>query len=153
MNKKDLLIITHLRKDGRASLTDLSRKTNIPVSTIFDRIKNNNDFIKRHTALIDFAKLGYNTRANILIKVDREKREEVKEYLLGNLNVNSVYKINSNHDFMIDAVFRDIKEMEEFQEHMDEKFKIKNKIVYYIIDELKKEEFLSQPEMVEMMQG
>ena len=151
MNKKDLLIISHLRKDGRTTLTELSRKTNIPVSTIFDRIKHNDDFIKRHTAIIDFGKLGYNTRANILIKVDREERDEVKKYLLGNLNVNSVYKINSNHDFMIDVVFRDIKEMEEFQEHLDEKFKIKNKQVYYIIDELKKEEFLSQPEMVKMM--
>jgi Lrp/AsnC family transcriptional regulator, leucine-responsive regulatory protein len=151
MNKKDLLIISHLRKDGRTSLTDLSRKTGIPVSTIFDRIKNNDDFIKRHAALIDFSKLGYNTRANIMIKVDRDEREEVKEYLLGDLNVNSVYKINSNHDFMIDAVFRDIKEMEEFQERMDEKFKIKNKQIYYIIDELKKEEFLSHPEMIEMM--
>jgi DNA-binding Lrp family transcriptional regulator len=152
MNKNDLLIISNLRKDARATLTEMSKRTNIPISTIFDWLKLHNlDFIKRHAALIDFAKLGYNTRANILIKVDREKREEVKGYLLNNLNVNSVYKINSDHDFMIDAVFRDIKEMEEFQERMDEKFKIKNKQVYYIIDELKKEEFLAQPEMIKMM--
>ncbi|MBN1157224.1 Lrp/AsnC family transcriptional regulator [Candidatus Woesearchaeota archaeon] len=151
MNKKDMLIISHLRKDGRASLTDLSRKTNIPVSTIFDRIKHHDGFIKRHAVLIDFARLGYNTRANILIKVDRAEREEVKNYLLNNLSVNSVYKVNSNHDFMIDAVFKDIKEMEEFQERMDEKFKIKNKQIYYIIDELKKEEFLAHPEMMKML--
>ena len=83
MNKKDLLIVSHLRRDGRTSLTELSKKTRIPISTIFDRLKQNkNNFIKKHTALIDFAKLGYNTRNN----------EVLNEYLYSDLP-----ELNSNN--------------------------------------------------------
>jgi Lrp/AsnC family transcriptional regulator, leucine-responsive regulatory protein len=153
MNKKDLLIISYLRSDARATLTELSKKTSIPISTIFDRMKQHQHdlFIKKHTTLIDFAKLGYNTRANILIKVDIDAREDVRKYLLNNLNVNSVYKVNSAHDFLIDAVFKNIKELEEFQEKMEGKFKIRNKQVYHVVDEIKKEEFMAQPELLEML--
>ncbi|MBR9691938.1 winged helix-turn-helix transcriptional regulator, partial [Candidatus Woesearchaeota archaeon] len=72
MNKKDLKIIAYLRQNARMPLTKMSRKTQIPVSTIFDRLKmNENSLIVKHTSLLDFSKLGYNTRANITLKVDR----------------------------------------------------------------------------------
>ena len=82
MNKKDLLILSNLRKNARMSLTNMSKSTHIPISTIFDRLKlHESGLIKKHTSLIDFEKLGFNTRANVCIKVDKEKREEIKEYL------------------------------------------------------------------------
>ena len=71
INKKDILIISNLRIDARMPLTKMSRKTNIPVSTIFDRLKiNENGLIKKHTCILNFSKLGYNVRANIAFKVN-----------------------------------------------------------------------------------
>jgi len=146
MNQKDTSILSYLRKDARMPLTKMSKHTQIPVSTIFDRIKCfESSVILRHTALLDFGKLGYSTRANISLKVERDDKEEVKKYLMNNLSVNSVYKINNGFDFMIEGIFKDIKEMEEFMELLESKFKILDHKSFFIIEDLKRETFLSHP--------
>lgn len=149
MKKTDLLIISSLRQNAREKLTEMSRRTKIPVSTLFDRIKTHEqNVIKKHTALVDFGKLGYNTSANIILKVKKEDREGVREFLMKHNSVNSAFKINNGYDFSIEAVFTNIKEVEDFIELLEEKFSIKAKLVFYVIDELKKEEFLSKPAVV-----
>ncbi|MFH1181348.1 MAG: Lrp/AsnC family transcriptional regulator [Candidatus Woesearchaeota archaeon] len=152
INKKDLLIMSMLRQDARMSLTMMSRKANMPISTIYDKLKvHEGSTIKRHTALVDFAKLGFNARANVTLKVDRADREELIKYLFKIPNVNSVYKISGGYDFMLDVVFRDIREMEDFFEMVESKFKIKDKQVYFVIDDLRREAFLSEPGMLDML--
>ncbi len=134
------------------SLTTMSRKTNIPVSTIFDRLKaNEDDLIIKHTTLINFEKLGFHTRANILIKVDRDNRLNLKDYLTKHKNVNSVFRINNNFDYMFEAIFKNIKELEDFLENIDVKFNIQNKEVFYIIEDIKKESFLSEPYFIDCL--
>ena len=146
----DLLILSRLRKNAREKLTDLSKKTNIPVSTIFDKMKVHQEhFIKKHTTLLDFSMLGFHSRANILIKASREEKEFLKDFLLKNQHVNSMFKVNNGFDFMIEGVFRDIRELEAFMDVLELKFKVLNKQVYYIIDEMKREEFLTDPESLD----
>jgi len=145
-------MVAHLRKNARETLTEMSKKTNIPVSTLYDKLKvHEKELIQKHTCLVDFTKLGFNTKAQILIKVDRDVREEVREYLLKEFNVNSVYKINSGYDFMIEGIFKHVKDMEDFLEKLDEKFKLKEQQVYYVIEDVKREGFLSDPQLVEMV--
>ena len=152
VSKKDLLIIANLRNNARATLTMISKRTNIPISTIYDRLKNHSGgLIKKHTTLLDFSKLGFNTRANITLKVDRKIRDDVKNFLIKHQNINSVYKINNGYDFLIEAIFKHIKDLEDFMELMEEKFKIKSKQVYYVIDEIKRENFLTDPNMIDMV--
>lgn len=149
MNHKDLLIISNLRQNSRESLTNMSRKTHIPVSTLYDKIKvHENELIIKHTTLVEFGKLGFNTRAKIIIKVRKHDRKELKNYLTQNIHLNSVYKINNGYDFLIEAIFKNIKEMEDFIEEMEEKFVIKAKQIFYIVDDLKREGFLSGPENI-----
>ena len=149
MNKKDLLIISHLRNNARMPLTKMSRKTQIPVSTIFDRLKlNENNLIVKHTSLLDFSKLGYNTRANIMLRVDRDDKEGLKEYLVKNQSVNSVYKVNNGFDFMVEGIFRQIKDMEEFLDNLENKFKIQDKRSFFIIEDLKKEAFMNNADLI-----
>jgi DNA-binding Lrp family transcriptional regulator len=152
LKNEDLQIISYLRKDSRASLTKMSRKTQIPVSTIFDKLKNRtNKVIKKNTCIIDFNRLGMNTRAKVVLKVRPEDRNEIKQHLLKNRHVNSLYKINNGYDYMADVVFSNLKELESFLEDMDDKFKIKMRHVYYVIDEIECEKFLSEPEMIEIL--
>jgi Lrp/AsnC family transcriptional regulator, leucine-responsive regulatory protein len=152
LTKKDLQIISNLRKNSRETLTEMSKKTHIPISTIYDKLKiHEGSLIKRHTCLLDFNQLGYTTRANVLLKVDRSRREELKEYLVKHSNVNSVFKINNNYDFMAELVFREIKDLEDFIEGLDERFKIEVHQTFYIIDDLKKEEFMSEPETLNLI--
>jgi DNA-binding Lrp family transcriptional regulator len=151
MNIKDYEIIANLRSDARMPLTTMSRKTHIPVSTLFDRLRAYKDevFLK-HTTLINFEKLGFHTRANVMIKVDRDMRDEIRDYLSRHKNINSVFKINNGYDYMFESVFPNIKDLEDFLWLLDQKFKITNKEVYYIIEDIKKEAFMSEPGLTDM---
>ena len=149
MHQKDLKIIAHLRKDARIPLTRLSRKTKIPVSTIFDRLKaKEKDVIIKHTSLLDFNKLGFHTRANIAIRVEREDKDKIKEHLIKHEAINSVCRINNGYDYMIEGIFKQIKDMEEFLDVLENKFRILDKKTFFIIEDLKKEEFMADPQIL-----
>ena len=146
MNQKDILIISSLRNNARETLTNISKKTNVPISTIYDKLKSyEKSLIRKHTSLLDFNKLGFNARANIMIKVDRSVRDEIKDHLIKHQNINSVYKINNGFDFLIEGIFKNMKDLEDFMENLEDKFQIKNKQIHYIIDDIKRESFMGDP--------
>lgn len=154
INKKDLLVMAYLRQNARMKLTTMSRLTNLPVSTIFDRMRHHNgDLIKGHICLLDFSKLGFHARANIMLRVAKKDKDAVKEHLKNNQNVNSIYKINNGFDLLVEVVFRNISDLEDFIECLDEKFDIKTKEVHYIIDDIKREVFMSDPNLIEIIIG
>jgi DNA-binding Lrp family transcriptional regulator len=149
MKPVDILLLSSLRANARESLTNISRKTSIPVSTIFDKLKiHENGVIKKHTSIVDFSLLGFGTRANIAFKVNKEEKDELKQYLMKSSSVNSFYRINNGFDYLIEGVFKNILEMEEFCEKIEENFKIKTKQVFYIIEDLKREEFMADPDNI-----
>ncbi|MFH1072575.1 MAG: Lrp/AsnC family transcriptional regulator [Nanoarchaeota archaeon] len=146
LDKKDRIFLSFLRKDARVNLTTVSRKTSIPISTLYDRLKQGeSEYIVKHTTLLDFAKLGYSCRAHIIVKTERDLRESLRNYLSRCPFVNSLFKINNGFDFLFDAIFQNVKEMEEFVELLETKFSIANKQVYYIIEEIMRENFLTEP--------
>ena len=78
MKKNDIMIISHLRENGRIRLTELSRRTGLPVSTIHERIKKHIERnLLKPAALLQFEKLGYHCRAHILISVEQEEKEKL----------------------------------------------------------------------------
>ena len=150
--KKDLILFSELRKNARESLTRLSRKTRIPVSTLHDRLKMHmGSLIKKNCALIDFSKLGFSTRATVLLKVKPQKRKELLEYLERNKNVNTLLRVNNNYDFLIEVIFKSLKESEDFLTNLEEEYEIIDKKACYIVDEIKKEEFMSDPQLVDLL--
>ena len=153
LSKKELIILSCLRQNARQTLTTLSKKTNIPISTIYEKLRSyEGDVIKKNACLIDFGKLGFNTRAQILIKVDKNQRDEVKSYLKNNFNINSVFKVSNGFDFMIEGIFRHIRDLEEFNENLEERFNIKKNEYYFIIEEVKKEAFMESPESLDFIE-
>lgn len=153
LERKELILLSHLRQNARKNLTTISRETGIPVSTIFDKIrKYEKTVIKKHTALLDFSQLGYDVKVHIALRVPREQRNDLKEYLMKEPLVNSVYRINNGYDFLIEAFFRNIREVHDFVEGL-ERFKVKKPEEYYVLEEIKKEAFMSDPEMVRVIGG
>ena len=109
MKKNDWELISCLRKNGRETLTKISRKTKVPISTLYDKLRSDKmSLITKHTCLLNFSKIGFNTRAKISLKVDKECRQDIK-------------------------------------------FRILEYKVYYIIDDLKRESFLSSPEHIQLV--
>jgi len=152
LRKSDLLFLTFLRQNARQTLTSISKKTKIPISTLYDKLKQHEKaLILKHTTLVDFSKLGYNSRAKIMISSSKEDRDKLRGFLVSYPRINSLFKINNGYDFLAEGVFKNIKKLEEFLELLEEKFCIKDKKVFYIIDEVKRESFLSSPETVNQL--
>ncbi|MEK6818709.1 MAG: hypothetical protein AABY10_02125, partial [Nanoarchaeota archaeon] len=78
----------------------------------------------------------------VVVKTMFEKREDMLNYLLRHPNVNNVYRINNGFDFQYEAIFRNLKEQEDFMEDFENLFPIKKKEVYCVVDDVKREGFL-----------
>lgn len=145
LNEKELLILASLRKDARKSISDISKDTNIPISTVFDKITRfEKGLIKNYSSLIDFNKIGYHARANIALKVDKENKEELLRFLLSHKNVNSIYRLHNQFDFLVECIFKTIPEVENFAEKLELDFKILDKHILHITEDIQREKFLTQ---------
>ena len=150
LTKKELLILTKLRENSRKSLASISRETGIPISTVFEKVNDlGEEIISKYSPLLDFSKIGFGLKVNFLLK-SVKKKDELKKFLIENKNVNSVLRINREFDFFVECFFSSMKEIEEFKESI-KNFKIQDKREFFIIEEIKKEEFFTKPEHIEML--
>ncbi len=141
LSKKDEEILAYLRAGARRNLTEISKATKIPVSTVFDRLRKfEQTFIMRHTSLLDYQKLGLE-RKQIFVKVAKEDRDSVLTFLLRHRHVNTICRVDNKFDFMVEIVFSKLVEYYEFLEAL-EQFHVLAREEYYVIDDLKREAFL-----------
>lgn len=151
-DRKELLILSSLRQNSRRTLTNMSKQINLPISTIYDRLKGyQDDLITKHTSLLKFSSLGYHARATILIKASRLKKDCLRDYLLKSNSVNNFFKVNNGYDFLVEAIFKSVVDLDSFLECLDSDYEIEDKVVCYVIEDLKREAFLSSPEYVKLI--
>ena len=105
-------------------------------------------FRKSNTTLIDFNKLGYIVRANIILKIDDDNIYNIREYLMNHNSVNSAYKINNGFNFIMEGVFKDVKEMDEFIDELEIKFKLIEHKSFFILEDVKREGFLTSTDSI-----
>lgn len=144
LREKDLKMLSHFRKNARTSLTKMSRLTRIPVSTIFDKLKEyeKQKLIMKHTALLNFKSLGFDVRTQILVTTDTDNKEDLQKFLVMHPKTNTVFRINNGYDFLIEAVFRNMEELDEFTKQLDE-FELIEKKEFFVMEDIKREEFLT----------
>jgi DNA-binding Lrp family transcriptional regulator len=152
ISKKDAEIISHLRKNAREKITTISKHTDIPATTIYDKVRvHEKKIVKKHVTLLDFPKLGLNATAHIAITTERNTKDALQRYLLEHPNVNSLYKANFGSDFIAEVVFKNFSEVESFVEGLEDNYKTNRVQIFNIVDELKKEDFMTKPEHVEVL--
>ncbi|MBN2052726.1 hypothetical protein JW756_04450 [Candidatus Woesearchaeota archaeon] len=145
LRQTDLRLIAELRKNARETLTNISKNIKIPISTLYDKLKAHEEsVIMKHTTLLDFASLGFSCRANIMLRTGRENREQLGSYLKACAAINNLYKINNGYDFLAEGIFTNVKELEDFLEELETKFELQEKKTHYIVEDLKREEFMSR---------
>lgn len=150
MKKKELLLMSYLRQNSRMSLTNLSKKTGIPISSIFDKLKRRyGNVIMRHVSLLDFEQLGFSIKVHMLIKVSNKDKDVCRETLEKLFNINNLYKVNNGYDFLFEALFRNLRELQQFNDALEKKFTIKKQQAHFIIDELRVQNFMSDPQLIE----
>ena len=150
--KKDKEIISYLRQDSRIQLTKLSRKTGIPVSTLFERIKYlRASVINKPTIIIKFLELGFRIHVFVMIKTLGNNKEEVLTYLRNNKNTNSLWRINNHFDILAEMVFGDLKQFDDFVQKLDGNFSIRDLEFEYVVEEFEKEKFFSDANTIKLL--
>jgi DNA-binding Lrp family transcriptional regulator len=151
ITKRDLLILSCLRANARCRLAEVSRRTHIPISTLFEKLRSyHGTVLTKTTSLLDFSAIGFSTRAHLLIRCTKQ-RDAVKQTLLANHNVNSLYRVNNGHDYLAECIFRTMHDAETFAEHLRTTYDAVIRIQYVLAD-LKRETFLSDPSLVHVIQ-
>lgn len=145
LSKKDTDVICRLRSNSRLKLTELSRELDIPVTTLYSKLKNyEKKVIKKHTSLLDFPRLGY--KSIFLVLKAREKRRELQEFLEREENINTLLRTNYDSDFLVEGIFRNEKEVTDFMEELQDNFIDLRIEMLNVVEEIKKEGFLSHGE-------
>lgn len=139
--QKDIVLFSILRKNGRMTLTNISKETHMPVSTVFEKLRQyTGNIIKKYTVLLDFGKLGYTIRLSLVLKVGC--KDKLLQFLNTHHSVNNVYRINNGYDVLCEAVFRDIYTAESFLQALEE-FSVVKMEVFYILEDVKREGFFA----------
>ncbi|MBT3406028.1 Lrp/AsnC family transcriptional regulator [Candidatus Woesearchaeota archaeon] len=142
MNTKVFQLLSHLRENSREKLTTISKATNIPISTLFDFLKDlQGGVITKSTVLLNFSELGYHTHAHVFLKVGVDSRDKLKKHLYFHDNVNSVFKLNDGWNFVVETAHKSVKELDAFIEDLGAKFSLEDHKIHYLVDEIKKEGF------------
>lgn len=139
-NKKDLMLLDLIRDNSRKSMPEMSRGVRLPLKFAFRRFRYlQKTVIKKFVCLINFDAIGYPHRIGLWIKCGN--RAGAENFFLKHPMVNSLFHINKDYDFLVEAFFRDLRELEEFINEL-EAFEPKNVGMYHLVEELKKEGFL-----------
>ena len=142
--EQDKRIIAQLRKDARASLTNISKRTDISISTLFERLKQlRGQAVTKFTCIVDFKRLGLHAHSLAVYSVSRANKKALRKYLHAHPNVNSVYRINHKYDFLVELVFDGLLAQEEFIDKTDELFGTRPTHIFYVVDILSREKVLS----------
>jgi DNA-binding Lrp family transcriptional regulator len=151
VTKTDMVVLAHFRQDARCRLTALSRKTGIPVSTLFDKLREyESTVVPRMVSLLDFEALGFATHVNVLIKSGKET-DALREHLLKHPSVNSLYRVHDRFDYLVEGVFRNLRELDDFVQQLKHQYSARSIEVQHLVDDLKREGFLADPTFVDQL--
>ena len=144
ISKKDYILLTALRANARQTLTQISKRTRIPISTLHERLKmQEKTMIHRFATLVDFTKLGFHTKVHLQLKSNPQEKERLRSYLELHKHVNCLYKIAHGFDFFVEAVFERVAEVELFIETLEKEFSLQDYSTQYITKDIKREGFLA----------
>tara|TARA_Y100000310_G_scaffold345727_1_gene468892 strand:+ start:3098 stop:3526 length:429 start_codon:yes stop_codon:yes gene_type:complete len=138
---RDKDILKHLRANARKPMVDIAKDTGIPVSTIFEKLKRNDQkVIKKFTTILDFPKLGYNIRKKILINTLEPER--LINFLSDHENINSIYKADNGFNLILDCIFKQMDAFYDFKSQLQTQ-PYKDIKILDITEEVKREEFMN----------
>ncbi|MFH1445521.1 MAG: Lrp/AsnC family transcriptional regulator [Nanoarchaeota archaeon] len=126
MDEKDAKILSTLQENSRLSTRQISKKTQLPITTIHNRIKkmNNEGIIKKYTVVPDYKKIGMKILAYVLLSVDYAQINDTKkiredfEHSMGNKGiVENVSTVTGITDLILRIRTKGIEELDQFVVH------------------------------------
>lgn len=112
----DKQILNVLQKNDKTSYRELSEKLKLAASTIHNRVTKmiEEEIIKQFGAIVDPAKIGYNTIAIIGLSVDPMKMNEIAEIIASYDETQLVAISSGDHDIIAQIIAKDEKSLWNF---------------------------------------
>jgi len=111
---KDILNL--LNEDGRMSYRKISRKLNVSIGTVHNRIEKliKTGVIKKFVPVIDHDKLGYKLTTVIGVRVKGGVLMNWEDKIAYHKNVICLYDVTGEYDAIMITKFRDTNDLDEF---------------------------------------
>ncbi|MBD3310659.1 hypothetical protein GF351_05560 [Candidatus Woesearchaeota archaeon] len=141
IKKSDLLLLHHLRKNARTTITDVHKSTKISMSCLFDRLDIlEQETILGYTSLVDFSRLRWPIRIFFIAKT--------KSAVPHCRSINSITR--AENCLIVEGIFRNMKELDEYRERLRETG-IEEVEEHHVLEELKVESFLTDEKHLNMI--
>jgi Lrp/AsnC family transcriptional regulator, leucine-responsive regulatory protein len=133
-------ILGYLQQNARSSVSKIASETSIPVSTVLKKLTTleNDKIIQKYTTLLNYWNLKYFVRVNFA--VNAKDKQGLLKHLKLHKNVNSLFLTKGDFDYYFETIFRDMAELYNFIESLDE-FGLKTIKEHHIIEDVVKENF------------
>jgi Lrp/AsnC family leucine-responsive transcriptional regulator len=127
LDEKDKKILMALQQDGRMQLKEISKKVNLTIDSVHNRIK---EMIKKKVfetgIFIEPRVIGYPLLADIKIKlknISKDEREKFIAYLINHKRCIDLLAIMGDYDFTCVLIAKDSNDLEEVSTEIRQKFK------------------------------
>lgn len=116
-------ILEQLKINSRQTTQQISKKTLIPITTIYNRIKKmeKEGIIKRYTCVFDYKKLGYDVIAFVMVTVtymtpngNRISQEALANRIGRMKNVEDTYIVTGGVDIIVKVRVKNMDELNDF---------------------------------------
>lgn len=126
MDTIDLAIINVLKDNGRASTSEISRRVNLSVPAVAERIRKMEDsgLIENYTIKINRDKMNYKLLAFIFVSIDKtENVEGFRESIIQYDSVLECHHVAGEYDYLLKVLLEDTKSLEYFLSNILKKIK------------------------------
>ncbi len=113
----DSNILEALKQNGRSTTSDISKKVNLSIPAVSERIKKleGADIIQHYTVKVNREKMGYHLLVTILITIDETANiYHFRETIIKQSEVIECYHIIGEYDYMLKVLLKNRSELESF---------------------------------------
>jgi Lrp/AsnC family leucine-responsive transcriptional regulator len=117
MDAIDIDILEVMKVNGRATASEISRKVNLSVPAVSERIRKLEEakIIEQYTIKVNREKMGYKLMSIIFVNIDQtENIENFRHAVLNMDEVLECHHLAGEYDFMLKVLLEDTAELEHF---------------------------------------
>jgi Lrp/AsnC family leucine-responsive transcriptional regulator len=121
MDTINLKIIDVLKENGRASSSEISKRVNLSIPAVAERIRKMEeaDIIEKYTIKVNRDKINFRLLAFIFVNIDKpENVEEFRKYIVKYNSVLECHHVAGEYDYLLKVLVEDTKSLEYFISNM-----------------------------------
>jgi len=126
MDSIDLNIIDVLKENSRSSTSEISKKVNLSIPAVAERIRKMDEarIIEKYTIKVNRDKTNFKLLAFVFVNIDKtENVEEFRKSIVQCSSVLECHHVAGEYDYLLKVLTEDTKSLEYFVSHVLKKIK------------------------------